>query len=246
MEIDRPFIIATRPEQKYKTVSGACFDVVNIPVTEVHISNRIKEVKEELFQFNPDLIVLTSSTGSKILMSLGISGNFKFICIGEKTASPLIDSGLDVNIPQEKNSYGLADYIGRYVNKENRIALCRSEQHDNYIDAFLTKNGYVFKNFTLYSLAAIPFDNIINYIERKNCVGILFTSSLEAKVVIEFLLNKHKIDVLNHKKVFSIGKMTSNTLKKYRIKAETMASESNFEELLMEITKKYCHSGEWI
>ena len=76
MEIDRPFIIATRPEQKYKTVSGACFDVVNIPVTEVHISSRIKEVKEELFQFNPDLIVLTSSTGSKILMSLGISVKF--------------------------------------------------------------------------------------------------------------------------------------------------------------------------
>ena len=246
MEIVRPFIITTRPDKKYTSVSGDCFEVVNIPVTEVHISSRVEEVKEELIQFNPDVIVLTSFTGSKILMSLGISGNFKFICIGEKTALPLIDSGLDVQIPEEKNSYGLADYIERCVNKSDKIALCRSEQHDNYIDTFLTKNGYVFKNFTLYSLTAIPFDSIINYIEMRNCMGILFTSSLEAKVVNEFLLKKHKSDVLNHKKVFSIGKMTSNTLKKYKIKTETMESESNFEELLKEITKKYCSSGEWI
>ena len=246
MEIERSFIITTRPKQKYRNISGSCFDVVNIPVTEVHISGKIKEIKKELNQFNPSVIILTSSTGSAILMNLGISGNFRFICIGDKTAMPLMDAGINAEIPEEKNSHGLADYIEKHVNREDRIALCRSEQHEYYIDRFLANNGYVFKDFPLYSLKAIPSDGILNHIERKHCMGILFTSSLEAQVVIEFLSEKQKLDVLNNKKVFSIGKTTSNTLIKYRIKTEAVKSESDFEALIKEISEKYCNSGEWI
>lgn len=246
MEIEHPFIITTRPEEKYQPLSGSCFEVVNIPVTEVHISNRIKDIKNGLIQFNPHIIVLTSSTGSDIFMNLGLNGNYRFICIGEKTALPLRNYGLKAEVPEEMNSYGLVDYIKNHVSGNERIALCRSKQHDNYLDEYLDDTGYVFKDFPLYSLKKIPCDSILSYIERKNYMGIVFTSSLETKIIVNFLSEKGKLDLLNNKSVFSIGKMTSKMLKKYGIQTESMNSESNFEAIIKEISDKYCNSGEWI
>ena len=69
MEIEHPFLITTRPAWKYNPVSGSCFEIVNIAVTEVLISDRIEGIKDGLIQFNPDIIVLTSSTGSGLFLN---------------------------------------------------------------------------------------------------------------------------------------------------------------------------------
>lgn len=246
MELDRPFIITTRPEEKYRSLSGYCFEIVNIPVTKVQISSNIKDIKDRLTRFNPNIIVLTSSTGSDIFLKLGLNRSLRFICIGEKTALPLQNSGFKTEVPIEMNSYGLGKYIKSYVPEDQKIALCRSNQHDNYLDKYLGEAGYVFKDFPLYSLKKIPCDSILSYIEIENFMGIIFTSSLETKIVVNFLAEKGKLDMLHNKNIFSIGKMTSNMLMKYGINTQSLVSESNFEAIVKEISDKYCNSGEWI
>ncbi|HIH60633.1 MAG TPA: hypothetical protein HA289_06130, partial [Ferroplasma sp.] len=81
------FIITTRPEIKFKPVETECIDVLNIPLTEIRLSDFDNKIADEIAEERPNVIVLTSSVGASEFFKhyYKYTENPYFIAIGEKT-----------------------------------------------------------------------------------------------------------------------------------------------------------------
>lgn len=243
----KKYIVTTRPASKFKPVEGEfCFSIVNIPLTEVKLRD-LPEVKDEILEFNPDIIITTSELSSERLVKIDFSGKLDFfIAIGDKSAAPLKGTGIQTLIPEEKTSSGIVELLSSMDLASRRIALCRSSVHSMIIDRYLAQSGIEFRSIDIYDIHKTGQEDIISQIEDPACVGVLVTSSMEAKLLVELANTAGKPALLDRKSVFSIGKPTTNTLTELGISVELLKTQSSIEQILLEIKEKHCHSGEWI
>jgi uroporphyrinogen-III synthase len=243
----RNFLITTRPAEKNRqTANAACFDIKNIPLTRIERKADLGQLKGQIEKYSPNFIVLTSSIGSEIFMKAGIVGSFKIMCIGKKTADPLLHSGHDVLIAGERNSTGLIELISRHSRKESRIALCRSKQHNTMLDGYLASEGYNYKCFDLYEIKELHPNDLGKYLSEEKCRGMIITSSYEA-VSLAHLLGKGMLSMdFKKKNIFCIGKPTYETALEYGFKSEPLKNEGDVDAIVEEISRKHCNSGEWI
>lgn len=241
------YIVTTRPTSKFGAVGKKfCFSVLNMPLTEVETRD-LAQIKDEILEFGPDVIVITSEVASKRLLETDLLDNAEYlICIGDKSAEPLKKAGLSVIVPDKKNSKGIVDTIASMDLESMKIALCRSSVHNMIIDNYLNEHNYNFKSIDIYNIRAVESGSIIAKIEDTRCVGVLVTSSMEATLLVELARKDEKTELLTTKIVFSIGEPTSDRLRELGIKTEALKAQSSVDEILREIAEKHCYSGEWI
>ncbi len=228
MDISK-FLITTRPEDKYEAIPLKNIKIINIPLTGIKRNKMDEKEKNLLIQDNPDIVVLTSSYGAKIFFEYYFKF-FKsepvFIAIGESTADIITKYCHDPVVPGEKNSYGVIDLLKNY--KKNKIALFRSNRSNEIIRNFLETHGYNYHEYFIYSIEAIYNNRIKEYITSENCMGILFTSSMEVDV---FFTITGEIN----KPVYAIGKITGETLGKYNYNPIIFNNNSNFKNIVKKI-----------
>ena len=240
------YLITTRPAEKNRqTVMADCFYVKNIPLTRIVENIDINEFKHHIEDYSPDFIVITSSIGSQIFLRAGISGNFTIMCIGKKTAEPFLDSRFKVLVAKEQNSTGLATLVSRHATKTSRIALCRSRQHNEVLDKYLTSNGFDYRCFDLYDIVEVHPPDLEAAIIDQKCRGIIITSSMEARSLSKELGSKLNSVQLT-KKIFCIGRPTYEAARRLGLNCEATNNERDVAAIIEEISKKHCNSGEWI
>ncbi len=225
MDISK-FLITTRPEDKYEPVSLKNIKIVNIPLTRIKKIKVGENERNLLLHDTPDVVILTSSYGAKVFFEYYFK-LFKyepvFIAIGESTANIIKKYHHDSTVPVEKNSYGVISLLKNY--KKNKIGLFRSDKSNEIIRNFLEKNRYNYREYFIYSIEAIYSNNIKEYIDSENCIGILFTSSMEVDVFF-------KITEFIDKTVYAIGKITRETLSKYNCNPVLFNDDSNFKNIV--------------
>ncbi len=235
--MDTKYLLTTRPEIKFNKIHTENINIINFPLTKIVDIKLDEKCINEIKNNNYDIIILTSSYGAEIFF------NNYYRYIKEATFIPIGDKTLDVIrkytdnylIPDEKDSYGIINIIKNYKNK--KIALFRSKKSNNILNNYLKSNNYTFYEYYIYDIENIYDTKIINLLNSSNCIGILFTSSLEADIFFNILKN-NKI----HKNIFAIGKITEETVIRHGYNT-TFTGNSNFEETVKEIDK---NSGEWI
>lgn len=253
MSKDRPFIVATRPEVKFEgtVVKSLCFDIINVPLTEVQIKEDIETTVRELEKFDPDCIVLTSSVGSEIAVRYTTPGFLRQIreiyCIGSKTAEPLIRMGLTVIIPEAKDSTGLSECIMENSTKTGKLAIFRSNRGSPELYESLSGRIDDVREYISYDLKRVPDSELLPLLNRASCKGIVVTSSLEAEALHDAIAGSTFSDPENRIKIFAIGSPTARRLKSFGYRIQDPIGNSDFSALIREIEKKFCdNSGEWI
>ncbi len=236
-------IITTRPEEKVdSTYSGDCLEVVNIPVTKLVTNSEIDI--ESINNFNPTIGVFTSTKGVNIFLSIGpekwLSG-MKVVAIGEKTAGILSSQYGKVFVPERKTSRGVNELLDGMVNREDRIVLFTSSKSNGIILDHLERRGWRYISIELYDAVTLDIEPLITEISKDECIGIVVTSSMEARA----LFHKEKLktqtsDKIIGKHIFAIGKTTEETLRELNIPISEPIGNSNLEELLRNIEKIYC------
>ena len=243
----RNFLITTRPAEKNRqTANASCFEIKNVPLTRIVRNANPKKLKEQLEKYSPNIVVLTSSIGSEILLKAEMCGIHTIMCIGKRTAEPFLRSGLEVLVPIEQNSSGLIELISLQSRKESRIALCRSKQHNSILDEYLASEGYNYRCFDLYEIEELHSPVLQRMLFNKECKGLILTSSMEAVSLAHLLGNDVHSKEFSDKTIFCIGKPTYETATRQGFDCEMLNNEGDVEAIIEEISKKHCNSGEWI
>jgi uroporphyrinogen-III synthase len=234
------YIITTRPEIKFRPVETECISLMNIPLTDIQACQFNKNIAEELIKYRPELIVLTSSFGASEFFKkyYNYINNPDFIAIGEKTAEIIRKYAENVEVSISGDSYGVINILSKHKNKE--IALFRSNESNNIITDYLHSNAIKFHEYHIYKIIKLDGTKLMDNFFSNRCAGILITSSMEARIFHE-MVNKH----INDKKIYSIGEITTETLESFGYKV-LLTGKSDFENMVHEIDKMNCSSGEWI
>ncbi len=239
MDISR-YIITTRPEIKFRYIKTKCIDLVNIPLTSIKARDFNKKIEEDLINTVPGTIVLTSSFGALEFFKnyYKFTKNSDFVAIGKKTAGIIRKYTGNVQIPTGKDSYGILDLLSRHG--KTPIALFRSNESNNIIRDSLSQKGIAFREYHIYDVIQLENTGLKNSFLSRRCTGILITSSMEARIFGENIGN-----YTGNKKIYSIGKITANTLESMGYKVY-LTGNSDFEYMIEKIDKENCSSGEWI
>ena len=240
----RNFLITTRPAEKNRqTANASCFEIKNVPLTRIVRNANPKKLKEQLEKYSPNIVVLTSSIGSEILLKAEICGIRTIMCIGKRTAEPFLRSGLEVLVPIEQNSSGLIELISLQSRKESRIALCRSKQHNTLLDDYLASEGYNYRCFDLYEIEELHSSNLERMLFNKECKGLILTSSMEAVSLAHLLGNDVHSKEFSDKTIFCIGKPTYETARRQGFDCEMLNKKAMLRQLLRKYLKNTAIAG---
>ena len=244
---EEKYLLTTRPAVKVSpSIRGPCFTVLNTPLTEI-VDIDTSSVRESLERFRPNVFVITSEIASeKILEMYQFTRDSSIICIGDRSAEPLRVAGLHPAVPHQMNSAGIVELLTTMQHKGMRVALCRSSEHSKVIDSYLEDEEIDFISIDLYGIRKIKNPIIIERMKDQNCIGILVTSSLEARSLVDLLEENASEDLLAQRLVFCMGTPTRDTLTELGVKTEPLDSESSIKSIVQEIAEKHCNSGEWI
>ena len=233
MDISK-YVITTRPEGKFKPLNTKCISIKNAPLTRIITIGKQEDIIHDMVKNKPDVVVLTSSIGASEFFKYYYvyTENPDIIAIGNNTADEIKKYAVNVSIPTARNSYGVITLLKKYLN--SRIALFRSSESNNIINEWLEKNNLNFTEYHIYSVVRIENSGIRDLFLDNNCVGILLTSSMEARLFHDMLGG---IEIT--KNIYAIGKITENTLHNYGYKV-SFTGNSDFESIIKYIDLKNC------
>lgn len=240
---DRRFIISTRPAEKFGYLElDCCFDIRNVPLTEINEMEFRESDLEGIRAFDPDIVVFTSERGADIFFSRINKGldkkERKFYGVGPATCARVESEGYNCISPEKRNSRGLGELL---VSREadSRILLFRSGQANAVLDELLSSSGTRFMNVTAYYVVKLCNSNKEIFLED-SCFGVVFTSSMEAESFAELMGAGIEPFRSSGKRVFSIGDFTTATLKKLSLTVSEPEGNSDFRTLMENICSQYC------
>ncbi len=227
------YLITTRPAAKFFNKNTKCINILNIPLTETVAEEENDKIISYLKEDKPDIIVLTSSVGASLFFKYYYKFDpaALFIAIGKYTAKKVLEYTNNVVSPDEADSYGVIEILKKFKNQS--IALFRSNEANDIITSFLKDKNFVFKEFTIYTIKKIYNKDLRPAIFNERCIGILITSSMEALIFNELA---GKVDNI---KIYSIGSVTTDTLKKLGYEV-FMTGNSDFNGMLEKIDMENC------
>lgn len=237
------YLITTRPEEKVSEMPGSlCFDTINIPVTRLEVNTEFEP--GIITEFEPSIAIFTSTYGASAFLERWpgtLASGTKVLAIGNATAEVLKGTFPDVAVPEERSSAGIISLLGRIVRPGERVVLFVSSRTNGVIERFLRENEVEYLSEELYYSEELPAEEFYSSATDPDCFGIIVTSSYEARVIFEELLDKDEInEMLMGRKIFSIGKTTSKTLMELGIPVSEPYGESSLEELIEGIDRMYC------
>lgn len=238
------YLITTRPIlKKDEQTDGKCFGILNVPVTELSPNRGFNPVAER--EFSADYSIFTSSYGVELFFGHFSSSMGKStvpVAIGNRTAQSIRNRGFTPVVPDEKTSTGVVKFLEKHLERGNRVSLFVSSKSNGIIQSYLEKNGISHMISVLYSAEILHENSFLERALDSHTFGVIITSSFEARAIFKGLLNKEQIKELTEtKKIFSIGKTTTEELKKLGIKVDLPQGESDLEKLIMAIEKEYCN-----
>jgi uroporphyrinogen-III synthase len=228
------YIVTTRPEEKFKSVSTRCISVKNVPLTKIIRTGKQEEIIQDIISKRPETIVLTSSIGASEFFRYyyKFTENPRIIAIGDKTADEIKKYTGKFSVPTAKNSYGVITMLEKYL--DSRIALFRSNESNNIINDWLEERNANFREYYIYSVVKIENTQIKELLINDDCRGILLTSSMEARIFHE-IMGDSKLT----KNIYAIGKVTEETLQNYGYNV-SFTGNSDFQSIIKYIDSKNC------
>ena len=228
------YIITTRPEGKFKPMATECISIKNVPLTKIIKTGRQEEIIQDIIKNKPNAVVLTSSIGASEFFKYyyKYTEDPDIIAIGNNTADEIKKYRANVSVPTIRNSYGVIALLKKYRN--STIALFRSSESNNIINDWLEKNNINFREYHIYSVVKIESSEIKDLFLDTNCIGILLTSSMEARIFHDILG-----DIEITKNIYAIGNVTDETLRSYGYNV-SFTGNSDFESIVKYIDSKNC------
>lgn len=228
------FVVTTRPEEKNSPVSCGGLDVINYPVTELV---RLPVDWDAIRNFHPDVLIFTSEYSASIACPLVKKfSNAEIISIGNATAKALLKCGIRSQVPEVRASAGVVSLIKQRSWGGKRFALFSSAKSNMIIRDFLISGGYDFRFFPIYDAIAKDLSGLPGLLAREGCLGIVFTSSQEAEIV---LGNSYIAKLLKTRglKTYAIGTVTARTMEAFGFTATEPRGNSDLKELICRIAE---------
>ena len=247
VDLEKSKIILTRPAEKFSPVNGPhCFEYVNVPLTETIPRSDIHEIMTSIKNYDPKILVFTSTVGVDIFFSFCRKPNpeYIFVAIGTSTLKRIESHRFHGVCPEVMDSSGLGRLIFDIQRGNERVALLRSNRSGKELPELLASGGIDFMEFTLYDILEVKNNKLEDFIMKNKVFGIIVTSSLEASILAKF----HR-EMINDRNIvlFPIGVPTERAMISAGFKNFGIKGESNVEMLIHKIEKENCtHSGEWI
>lgn len=237
------YILTTRPTAKHSPAKRVrCLEVINVPVTslEPDVNFNLSDISD----FDPDVAVFTSSYGVDLFFDRfkgNLDSRVTFVSIGSETAKALKKRGKESLIPENKTSEGVVELLSGKQFDGSKIALFVSSKSNGIIQSYMDKNNVNYVVGVLYIAKNISDPSFIDKILEENCLGVVVTSSFEARAIFENIPdNDQKKRICSEKRIFAIGKTTERELVKLGVPVSHPAGKSNLTELLEQIGEKYC------
>lgn len=237
------YLITTRPAEKNTIIEqNYCFQVVNVPVTALRPNKEFQILEVE--RFNPDVAIFTSSYGVKLYFDYfdgTLGGEVAVISIGNETASELSSRGRRSLVPEVKTSNGVIELLKELFSSAKRVAVFVSSRSNRVIQGYLEEQNIGHLVSTLYHGEELPGKDFAYSLLQGDCIGAVITSPFEAQTIFNNILGPSEREILlSGKKIFSIGKTTSDELKKLGVPVSKPEGKSDLEKLVDSISKEYC------
>lgn len=226
------FIVTTRPADKDEPLDCPGLDVENFPVTELV---PLPVDWDSLISFHPQVLIFTSSYSAKIACHmLQKFPDAEKVSIGRATAEAILECGAQSYVPSIMTSEGVVALISEKAWHGKRIAIFSSAKSNMIIRNFLASGGYDFRFYALYDSVEKDLSGLPQLLTRPGCVGIIFTSSQEASIVLQQssvsnFIKSHGV------KTYAIGPVTAMTMKKLGFPPADPQGNSDLVELLCRI-----------
>jgi|GEM_PF-2436677 uroporphyrinogen-III synthase len=239
-ECQMPFIISTRPAEKDAgTRKVRCLEIKNIPLTEIRPLGYSETLRAEINSFSPDSLCFTSAYGVREFLKYypDLIGSFrgKIFAIGDRTGEAIEEAGLKAMIPDHKDSPGLAELILETLSRGERVALIRSGNADTMLPEMLNEGGLIARDYHIYEVTASHNGSLIlNALDSSELSGIIVTSPMEATILVNLAGPKIRVPV------YAIGNTTAKKLRDLGYAVSNPLGESNFDDLIMKISERYC------
>ena len=213
-------------------------------VTTGKIDTLDVSLEKELFEKN-ELIIFTSTNGVhgffENLYKNGLDAraisNCKVMAIGEKTMAMLMNYGI------------IADSIPTEYDSEKILELVKTTYNENagiiYVNSLGVKNSITEKLSKNYKLTCLPvYENKAVHVSEeernkliydiKEAAGIMFTCASNVERFMDILGDDYS-DLLNGKKIISIGNKCSSALIKYGITEISQADKASYEAMVLKV-----------
>ncbi|MEO2067934.1 MAG: uroporphyrinogen-III synthase [Desulfurobacteriaceae bacterium] len=213
----RVFISSSLSEELLKQLENKGFEVVAFPLIE---TKPIPFSKEEVIDFSPDFIIISSKNGVKHFFSVVPKEETKkatFIAVGSSTAEKLKRIGISPLIPQNFSGEGVVELLkelGLKELKNKKFLIVRPKVARKVVSEFLESQGFRVKEIVVYE--TVIDENVrdkLNMEIEKGFDLFAFTSPSNLKAFLELTGEKGK-EALNSSKLIPIGHVTQKAIEK--------------------------------
>lgn len=148
-------------------------------------------------------------------------------------------SDLSENVPEESLDQSLNS---SFVPEQNRVLLVRAEDARETLPLELEKRGFVVDDVAAYKTIAAPLnaEELLQALNAGTYTGISFTSSSTVHKLMQAVGKDHAL--LSNIALYSIGPITSKTLREYGFEPTVEAQPYTIEGLVEAITKELASS----
>ncbi len=187
---------------------------------------------------SPDYSVFLSSKAVKVLFDTARNtGNFEklqlavantmVMSVGPKTTATLNTCGIKVNYePENNSSVGVGEEFSQIRAVGKKVIIPRSGASNSFLKELLNKIGINVVEIHLYDVCAFrdttQWNGFRELFSQHKVDGVIFTSASSVRGFFEIMSKDYEIsDLLDHLtklSVVSIGQLTSDELKKFKVK----------------------------
>lgn len=174
--------------------------------------------------------------------------NIKICAIGAETAKAIKERGIIPDIiPKKYVAEGLYEELKDIVNENDRILIPRAKNARDFLVNKLSEKSYVKEVITYESV--IDFDKkeeVLEVIKKEEVDYITFASSSTVKNFITLLGEENK-NLLDNKKIISIGPITSKTIEEFGLEVYKESEVATVDSMIDAISNdKILKMGEII
>jgi uroporphyrinogen III methyltransferase / synthase len=247
-------IVVTRDEKgnaefaaKIIQRGGNAIELATIKIKPLTQTNQLLKISAKLAEF--DWVIFTSSNGVSIffdaLREMGkdsrILGDAKIAAIGSETAAKLSEFGIRADfVPSVFTSEELGRQLTKYTNlRAKKVLLLRSELASDEFNKLLTEAGAEVQSAAIYKI--VTQKNKCERLKKQISKGMIDWLTFASPSSVKGFFEQVSSDIkkASNVRIASIGPVTSQELKKFKIKVDVEADEHTTDGLLAAIEGTY-------
>lgn len=222
-------VLAFAPPTKPEELSKAVQTLASYSWLLCTSANGVQALLAELFAQDLDVRALAG---------------LKLVAIGPATKEAFEQAGLrGIIMPKQHYAEGIAEELEGQVKLGDRVLLVRAEEARDFLPKFLTEQGAKVQEVAAYKTitAEVDRDALIQALSVGAFDAITFTSSSTVHRLIDILAEDAYL--LDTVKRYSIGPITSETLRSYGLEPTVQAKHFYIEGLVHAIVEHACKNA---